>query len=687
MSIGGDSQLNDCRRTLLHELTDGRVTLTNGLEIVGADAGAVELLDASKADLAGENFLTYLGQGQTAVKNALRTITAGSPESLTSLQTNLWTDDGDRTPVKLTVCLLEPDGLEVGITSLREAEANRRSLNSIYELSRQLLQTRNDAKSAQHALTAIIRGTDFVAGGVYLYDAEEERLRLVCAEGKHVRIGRLEEVVSPGETDVWAAFESEASPNTDARHHLGPLSIERDTLTTAIGPMGVLVAFVDEDKRVGLDDFEHADGVVSSLRAALNRNRTEQQLNEQRRKAQQQSTRLRKLSRLNGITRDVNRTVVDATDVSDLYQEIPARLSETYPYKASWYGSYNPGTEEILPRAYAGELTGLPDPISLADAGEGAFISEAIDAGEPVVSHGIGSRAEWDRTRRSFVGTGLDVAIAIPATYQGFTFGVFVVYAEPTDVEERELRVISELGSVAGYAIASESSRSLSQTDEQIRLKLLVKGTRHPLVEAFDGCDAQISVEYLRMEADGHTQIYVRVAGPDRLESLDRLRNHEQVSDVTAVTNRDDEDVYKVQLEDDLLRAASALHLKIAGAHVDQRGLILSVDVAPELSPRSVVDPLSRHVDELQVLAKETVPKSGGSVGRMSALVSQIMTKRQFEVLECAYDAGFFEWPREQSAEEVASRLGITQPTFSEHLRTAERHILKYVFESSGQEL
>jgi len=44
--------------------------------------------------------------------------------------------------------------------------------------------------------------------------------------------------------------------------------------------------------------------------------------------------------------------------------------------------------------------------------------------------------------------------------------------------------------------------------------------------------------------------------------------------------------------------------------------------------------------------------------------------------LQTAYFSGYFDWPRERTGEEVAASLGITQSTFNNHLRTAERKLL-----------
>lgn len=69
-----------------------------------------------------------------------------------------------------------------------------------------------------------------------------------------------------------------------------------------------------------------------------------------------------------------------------------------------------------------------------------------------------------------------------------------------------------------------------------------------------------------------------------------------------------------------------------------------------------------------------------GSVrlGRLTPYQSPetLLSERQSEVIEAALEAGYYEWPRERDAQTIAEDLGITHPTFLEHLRKAERTLL-----------
>lgn len=81
---------------------------------------------------------------------------------------------------------------------------------------------------------------------------------------------------------------------------------------------------------------------------------------------------------------------------------------------------------------------------------------------------------------------------------------------------------------------------------------------------------------------------------------------------------------------------------------------------------------IKRIVDELGELGTAHVERLARVPDRPAGL-----SKRQYEVVEAALEAGYYDWPRESDAESVADQLGITHPTFLEHLRKAEKKLLE----------
>lgn len=62
------------------------------------------------------------------------------------------------------------------------------------------------------------------------------------------------------------------------------------------------------------------------------------------------------------------------------------------------------------------------------------------------------------------------------------------------------------------------------------------------------------------------------------------------------------------------------------------------------------------------------------------------LTERQDEVIETAHYAGYFAWPRESTAEEVAAAMEITPPTLHHHLRKGVQKIVAAFVDPTGEQ-
>lgn len=100
---------------------------------------------------------------------------------------------------------------------------------------------------------------------------------------------------------------------------------------------------------------------------------------------------------------------------------------------------------------------------------------------------------------------------------------------------------------------------------------------------------------------------------------------------------------------------------------VVDRGLLLSL-VGSQETIRRVL----RNFEQAGVVPE--LHRLGEYEGGERAL--ETLTERQLEVLQTAYEMGFYEVPREATVDDVADEVGIDGGTVSEHLQRAERNIL-----------
>lgn len=94
---------------------------------------------------------------------------------------------------------------------------------------------------------------------------------------------------------------------------------------------------------------------------------------------------------------------------------------------------------------------------------------------------------------------------------------------------------------------------------------------------------------------------------------------------------------------------------------------------------RYIIEDLRANADSVKL---RRLVESGGDVDDDQPVVldRENLTDRQREVLERAYDMGYFEHPREASAGDVASALEIATSTFTEHLAASQRKLLDEIF-------
>ena len=89
---------------------------------------------------------------------------------------------------------------------------------------------------------------------------------------------------------------------------------------------------------------------------------------------------------------------------------------------------------------------------------------------------------------------------------------------------------------------------------------------------------------------------------------------------------------------------------------------------------RAVVERVQADFPDAELRAKRQ--QSDDTDDPVPEAVLDGLTDRQREAVETAYDAGYFEWPRDATAEDVADELDIASPTFHNHLRKAQNAML-----------
>jgi len=98
--------------------------------------------------------------------------------------------------------------------------------------------------------------------------------------------------------------------------------------------------------------------------------------------------------------------------------------------------------------------------------------------------------------------------------------------------------------------------------------------------------------------------------------------------------------------------------------------------VSADTDVRALADDLSDAFPGLELASKRERERSDRSSTAFRASLHESLTDKQAAVLRAAFHAGYFEWPRGSTAEELADAIGVTSPTLHNHLRRAQQKLL-----------
>lgn len=117
---------------------------------------------------------------------------------------------------------------------------------------------------------------------------------------------------------------------------------------------------------------------------------------------------------------------------------------------------------------------------------------------------------------------------------------------------------------------------------------------------------------------------------------------------------------------------------------IDGQGRIVA-EIPMRYDPSTVTERFLEEYPDFDLIAKRTKETHAKMLtpATLGRSVLDELTLRQREVLETAFEMGYYDWPRDCTGRDVAEQLGITSATFSEHVFAAERKILALLFENA----
>lgn len=411
------------------------------------------------------------------------------------------------------------------------------------------------------------------------------------------------------------------------------------------------------------------------------------------RELEDQAAELARLDRINGIIQKIIRDLVGATTRDEVEQMVCERLAATDLYEFTWIGEREMSSDRIARRTAAGEYEGILDLVvdGTGDTDTAASPEHtAMQTGETrVVGHLVDDESVPEPVRREAFARGLQSSITVPVRYGNTTYGVLGVYAtRPDAFSEREQESFETLGVATGFVINATRQRNLLLSDTVIELSFRITDSDAFFAAASAQLDCDLVVEGIVPLDEKSLLCYVRVEDGEPSDLLELAENRPGV-DAGRIVNEATEDADGF-VELTVSGDSPALVLVERGATIRtaefERGTGLIVaDVSPSGDVREVVEAVGEAFPNSELLSKTEHERSVETAQEFRSTLHERLTDRQRNALRTAYHGGYFESPRDSTAEELAETLGISSPTLHYHLRAGQWKLLDAFFDEETE--
>jgi PAS domain S-box-containing protein len=457
----------------------------------------------------------------------------------------------------------------------------------------------------------------------------------------------------------------------------------RSGVSATIGPVdepwGILGVHDREVREFADHDVDFVQSVATILATAIDRQRNERQLRRQR-------EQLAAVNNLNEIVNEIVEAVIDRSTREEIERAVCERLAAADSYLFAWIGDVDSHSQTVRVRTEAG-VDGYLDDATVSidpdDPRSQGATGRAFLTGETQVTQDVRRNPDYEPWREHVRAHGFRSSAAIPITHEGTLYGVLNVYASrPNGFEGDERAVVSQLGEVMGHAIASIERKRALMSDEVLAIEYRIR-------DCFDVFDAPATTETIRLDqvvpaGDDEYLLYGSV--PERaFETVIALADTVPTwTEVTRLTGGPGPVQFEVRLsEPPVVSEVASLGGYVDQAVIEDGDYRIEFHLPPGVEPRRISEVVRESYPSAEFVAQRHVTRTPDSVGSLKRVLAEELTDRQRSALEAAYFGGFFEWPREQNGTEVADAIGISAPTFHQHLRIAQRKLLRATFDDA----
>ncbi len=633
-------------RELLGRVSEGILTVDESGAVAFANVAGADVFGYAPAELVGESLSALVPdcpvdpQCERNDVEALGRRKDGSAVPITVSFHEVHRDDR-----RLVACLVRDDG----------------------ERRRVPTEPRASAESYRHLL-------DTAPNAAIVADAETDEIVEANTAATDLLGTSRRDLVGRYRTDLHPPEGSDRDRGVSAAHAAGDGALPEGADGYVVHDDGHWIP-VEVSARV--TELDGTTVVRTTFRDVRERRRRERELA----LAREERTRL---NRINRVVRRTNRALLDAETRSEIANAVCERLVDAEPYVFAWMGSVNRPGERVVPETWAGDAEGYLDAVTipLSDDAAAGPTARAVRTRDVQTVQDLETDEAFAPWRGPALERGYRSSAAIPVVFGDRLFGVLCLYADtPAAFDAAEREVLAELGESVGHAMnALEREEALMSDcvlEVDLRSESIVRGVPTAVEEG-----GTVTFDRLIPTTEDRYLQYVTVTGVEADRFADLVLGHPAYEDARCIREGDGEYVFELHARDPPTSSLVTTYCgRITDVVVEGSEVRITAELPVQTDVRQLLETLRERVPDVELVSQRTVPRRSLTPDGVRLSLEDDLTERQRTTIETAYYAGYFNWPRDSTAEEVADLLGVSSPTVHKHLRAAEQKVFRTILE------
>ncbi|MCL7416912.1 MAG: PAS domain S-box protein, partial [Halalkalicoccus sp.] len=590
--------------------------------------------------------------------------------------------DSSTFPQELTLTELDDGQLVCVVRDVTDQKERERQLQALNEVASELMGANGREEIGRIGTKAAERILGFPVACVRLFDSETNSLELTALTDD-----ARELLESRAAYDLEATYaghalrRGETVINEVSNGDLYADETSYASLHVPLGAYGTLsvisrreVAFVDHDRRLA----EVLSVTIETAIAQVEGNRL---LRERERTLREQRDQLETLNRINTLVLEIGTRLGEAVAREELEELICAWLADSQLYRSAWIGGIDVMGNRLVVRAstdlnndYRDAIDRLP--VSMLENGT---VQEAIETDEiavqrqyQVTEHG----PETDGEHKEDAG-GFEAVAAIPLLYGERIYGVLVVNSTREGIfSENALAGFEALGRMVGFAINATKNRELLLSDEIVELEFEVRDSEMFYIKLTEELDCRCRFDSAVPLADGRIINYHSIDGADPAEVLKLAEESAYIEEAHVTSERDGMFVLQTLGTRSPIHTYQELGVLLRSASAKNGTATMILEAPAGANIREIAETVASMFESAELLAKRELQRSVRTEDEFREAVETELTEKQRGALESAFAAGYYDWPRGTTAQELAAAMGVSSSTLHQHLRGGERKLL-----------